>query len=643
MSNNLPLPNTGVNNPNLISNRYLLKQSLDAGSFGEVFLADDLKFNPPRVVAIKRLLSQFLNDPEVRADIEREASALARFNHPNILRVIDFDISPNQAYIVMELAEGGSLGQKIRPNPTQPPVGLPLAEVAWYLEQICDGLDEAHNAGLIHRDLKPFNILLDKRGHPLIADFGQATAIKNNLNNPQSSVVLDTTIIGTPAYMAPEQWLGQVSRASDIYAMGVITYQMITGRLPFHGTQDDLALQHTTAPIPKLKDRAPNLNYPPGLDEVIAGAMAKNPRQRIRPAMEFYRRFKAAIDHHFGAVLAPAVTNNPTQPAVPPATSTVASVPVAGLVIPPARPPTQIVARPVTLFKTLIGHTSLVLSIAFSPDGKTLASSSYDETIKLWDVDSGTLVTTLSDQSERSDGVWSVAFSPDGKTLAADSENKTIKLWNVDAGKVMGNFSGHAGAILSVAFSRSGRILASGSWDNTVKLWDVTHHNLIHTLSGHSHSVLAVAFSPDGKTLASASTDKTVILWNASSGQVLNTLTGHTSDVRSVAFSPAGTLLASASNDKTIKLWDMTSGKLMANLFGHTDQVSSVAFSSDGKLLASASWDDSIKLWDMGSGRLITTLSGHSSTVSCVIFSPYSKMLVSSSFDKTIKLWQLNL
>ena len=280
-----------LNDSNLIANRYRLHHQLGKGTFGEVFLAHDLKFEPPRAVAIKLLHSKFLNEPEVRADIAREASTLARFSHANILRVLDFDISPNQAFIVTELAEGGSLAHKIRPDPNQPPVQMPLQEVAHYLAQICDGLDEAHAAGLIHRDLKPLNILLDKRNHPLIADFGLATAVSSS----QSSVMVDATTSGTPPYMAPEQWMGQIGRASDIYALGIITYQLITGQLPFQGDQNAIAFQHLNAPIPRLIDRAPSLQYQPALDGIIAGVLAKDPRQRIRPAMEFYRLFNEAL------------------------------------------------------------------------------------------------------------------------------------------------------------------------------------------------------------------------------------------------------------------------------------------------------------------------------------------------------------
>jgi len=275
----------------VIANRYRLSQLLGKGSFGQVFYAEDVRFEPAKAVALKLLHSQFLNEPQLRADLKREASLLARFNHPNILQVLDFDITPDLAYLVTNLAEGGSLATKMRPDPTQPPVQMPLSEVAWYLEQLSEALDEAHAQGMVHRDIKPANILLDKRGRPLLADFGLAAA----LGSSTPSMLVDTSLSGTPLYMAPEQWKGQVSKASDIYALAVVVYQLITGQAPFQGNQAALAYQHLTEPVPPLSKYMPELVYPAALDEVLAEAMAKQPNQRIRPAGEFYRRFRQAL------------------------------------------------------------------------------------------------------------------------------------------------------------------------------------------------------------------------------------------------------------------------------------------------------------------------------------------------------------
>jgi WD40 repeat protein len=283
-------------------------------------------------------------------------------------------------------------------------------------------------------------------------------------------------------------------------------------------------------------------------------------------------------------------------------------------------------------------HSGSVSSIVFSPDGKTLASASADKTIKLWDVGSYRLITSLEQHTE---WVSSVAFSPDGKTLASASADKTIKLWDVGSYRLITSLEQHTGGVSSVAFSPDGKTLASASADKTINLWDVGSYRLIISLEQHTEEVGSVAFSPDGKTLASASFDNTIKLWDVGSYRLITSLEQHKEGVTSVAFSPDGKTLASASYDETIKLWDVGSFRLITSLEHHKEGVSCVAFSPDGKILASASYDETTKLWDVGSYRLIASLERHTEEVSCVVFSPDGKTLASASGDKTIKLWDV--
>ncbi|KAL5040787.1 hypothetical protein BDW71DRAFT_212785 [Aspergillus fruticulosus] len=256
--------------------------------------------------------------------------------------------------------------------------------------------------------------------------------------------------------------------------------------------------------------------------------------------------------------------------------------------------------------QTLEGHSDAVLSVAFSTDGRLLASGSSDRTIKLWDPTTGSLQHTLEGHS---DAVWSVAFSTDGQLLASGSGDRTIKLWDPATGSLQHTLEGHSSSVESVAFSWDGRLLASGCDDKTIKLWDPATGSLQHTLEGHDSVVYSVVFSRDGQLLASGSYDKTIRLWDPATGILKHTLEGHSGFVHSVAFSWDGQLLASGSGDETIKLWDPATGTLKHTLEGHIRFVKSVTFSWDGQLLASCSGDGTIKLWDPATGTLKHTIS----------------------------------
>ena len=286
----------------------------------------------------------------------------------------------------------------------------------------------------------------------------------------------------------------------------------------------------------------------------------------------------------------------------------------------------------------LPGHKSQVYGVAFSPDGKRLASASQGQAVILWDVESRKPLATLEGHKG---AVYGVAFSPDGKRLASASQDQTVILWDVDSHKPLATLEGHKDAVYGVAFSPDGKRLASASQDQTVILWDVDNHKPLATLEVQTGTVYGVAFSPEGKRLASAIDDGTVILWNVDSGQRLATLEGHTAEVYGVAFSPDGQRLASASFDKTVILWDVDRCKRLATLEGHKDQVLDVAFSPDGKRLASASEDKAVILWDVDSRKPLATLEGHTAEVYGVAFSPDGKRLASASLDQTVILWDV--
>ncbi len=284
---------------------------------------------------------------------------------------------------------------------------------------------------------------------------------------------------------------------------------------------------------------------------------------------------------------------------------------------------------------TLEGHTSRTNSVAFSPDGATLASSSDDGTIKLWDVTTRTEIATLEGPGG---GAFSIVFSPDGGTLAFGSWG-TIKLWDTATRTEIATLEGHTGAVSAVSFSSDGVTLVSGSGDATIKLWDIATRTEIATLEGHTEPVTSVSVSPDGGTLASGSWDSTVRLWDVTTHTEIATLEGHTYGVNGVVFSPDGATLASAANASVIKLWDVATRLPIAALEFQCGGWQSVAFSPGGGILAAGAGNAAVYLWDVITRERVATLTGHTGHVSSAVFSPDGSTLAAGSWDKTVNLW----
>jgi WD40 repeat protein len=350
------------------------------------------------------------------------------------------------------------------------------------------------------------------------------------------------------------------------------------------------------------------------------------PRGRTRAARSARRIGRLAAAGGLALVLGAAGCGSPTSSGTDsPGASPSASGPVAG---------------------TLTGHGSSVLSVAFSPDGKTLATGSVDNTARLWDVGTRAAKTTLTGAED----VRSLAFSPDGKTLATVYNNpgmvavsQPVQLWDLATGQVARSFAARSLTLRlrpnNVAFSPDGATLATAS-SMDVQLWNAaTGQQTGGTKDGGTGCGLA--FSPDGKLLAVGRAQGEIQLLDAAIGQVTATLTGHTKTVWSVAFSPDGKTLASGSEDGTIRLWSVASGQSTATLTGHTQNVNSVAFSPDGRTVASGGYDKTVRLWSVANGQSTATFTGHEGKVWSVAFSPDGKLLASVGDDPVVRLWNV--
>lgn len=285
-----------------------------------------------------------------------------------------------------------------------------------------------------------------------------------------------------------------------------------------------------------------------------------------------------------------------------------------------------------------VGHTDGVVSAQFSPDGKKIATNSHDNTVKIWDAESGKILIDIVGHSKY---VVSVEFSPDCSKIVTASWDSTAKIWDIETGKLYKVLSDHSNRVNSAKFSPNGRNIVTTSRDKTAKIWDAKTGKLLTNLVGHTSEIYSAQFSPDGNKIVTASGDNTAKIWDVKSGKFLADIVGHTYQVYTALFSPNGQRIVTISLSDTIKIWDAESGKLLTALIGHTERVNSVQFSANGKKVLSASSDNTVKIWDAESGKLLTTLNGHTARVNSAQFSPDGKKIITASYDNTSRLWDV--
>ncbi|HEY9734929.1 MAG TPA: protein kinase [Trichocoleus sp.] len=287
--------------------------------------------------------------------------------------------------------------------------------------------------------------------------------------------------------------------------------------------------------------------------------------------------------------------------------------------------------------RELIGHTSWVTSVAFNPKVATLVSGSLDDTLKIWNLQTGQLIYTLGGHPR---GVNEVEIGSGGQVLASCGDDDIVKIWNLSEGALLHTLKGHMRDVNSVAIGVNGFLLASGSEDMTIKLWKLDKGTLLKTLTGSAGMVRSVAFSPNEGNLVSGGLDNKVRIWDVQSGKQVRVLSGHLNTVNQVVVSADNKLIASASKDRTVRLWSLSLGTLLRTLSDHTQEVNGVAIAPDSRRIVSASSDGTVRVWDGQSGERMHILSGHTNSVLSVAVHPRGRLIASASADKTIRIWR---
>ncbi len=590
---------------------YRLIRLLGHGGFADVYLGEHIHLNT--LAAIKVLDARLTTDEITQ--FRNEARTIARLEHPHIVRVLDFGVEDRFPFLVMGHAPNGTLRQR-HPKGTR----LAPRQVLPYIKQVADALQYAHNEKLIHRDVKPENMLLDRNNQILLSDFGLAMA------SYSTSKERPRDVSGTIAYMAPEQTRGKPRPASDQYALGVVTYEWLCGTRPFNGTYQEIAVQQVLNPPQVLHEHEPTIS--PALEAVVLKALAKDPLQRFGCIQDFADAFEQACQ------------GTPVIESFQPALSTTLY----------SSQPATITPHQQNSFSTDRSPNSMVYTVAWSPDRRHIASGGHDRTVQIWDATTGFISFIYHGHAA---GVTAIAWSPDGHYIASVSLDKTVQVWNVDTGQEISAYQGHAGMIYAVAWSPDGKRIAStngGSTDTAVHIWDAATGERASTYQGHAYWTRAIAWSPDGKFIASGSL-REVQVWNAVNGSKISSYRGHEGWVRAIAWSPDGKRIASTSEDKAVQIWEVAKGKQIATYRGHSDWVGIIMWSPDGKRIVSASKDNGIQVWStehvpiMHSHKAqpqssVKIFRAHTDSVFAVVWLPDGNHIASAGGDGSVQVWQ---
>ena len=641
---------------------------LGHGGMGSVWLAERVDGLFTRRVALK-LVHPALLGRAIAERLAREREIVGSLDHPHIARLFDAGFAADgQPYLALEYVAGTPFTTYCDEH------RLPLRARLELFQQVLSAVQYAHAHLVIHRDIKPSNILVTSEGTVHLLDFGIAKLLTEGTARETELTQVGGRAL-TPEYAAPEQILGApITTAADVYALGVMLYELLTGERPYRLKRDSRgALEEAILQVdPVAPSRA-------ALGAAAAAARATTPRKLAKSlngdldTIALKALKKAPLERYatanaFGEDIARYLSGNVVL-ARPDS--------IAYRTRKFVRRHRMAIAAGGILLLTLAGGLAATTYEAAVASGQRdeafrahlrLLTQTAAERLKTGDLSGamGIMLEVLPRHGEsrayapealgvfeearaadaqllafvgHADKVNYATFSPDGQRIVTASADKTARIWDAASGREILRLSGHSAPLSGAAFSPDGGRIVTAADDKTARIWDAATGSPLAVLGGHADAVTSAAFSPDGRRIVTASADKTVRIWDAATGRPITVLSGHTDRVASAAFSPDGRRIVTAADDKTARIWDAASGRQLALLSGHRDRAWFAAFSPDGGRIVTASYDKSARIWDAATGKMLHELAAHTGPVSSAVFSHDGRLVVTASTDQTARIW----
>ena len=702
-------------------NRYSVRGMLGRGGMGRVLLMHDAYLG--RDVALKELIEDAAGSARPESSPKstqhlvrflREARVTGRLEHPSIVPVYELGRrADGQLYYTMRLVPGRTLKEVIEEAGTW----QERLRLLPHFMDLCQAIAYAHSRGVLHRDLKPANVMIGEFGETVVLDWGLAKQMGEHdsqdrgMVNRLRSMGLDVggtsedaaktavgALVGTPAYMAPEQArgdIGAIDERSDVYALGVVLYELLAGRLPFpdRGVAQVLhgVLYEEPEPVLSIEPSIPH-----ELAAICERAMQKQPEARyghVRDLADDVERFqsgrlvqtyayglrdhlrrfvarnKAAVGSGIVALLAVVVMALVAYSRVVVQRNRAeaergraeqefyfASVVAAQncfATYQPGHARKLLAACPEHLRnwewgyvqhlcnQEVLGgkiHDKTVYDASFSPDGRFFVTAGEDSLVKVWEVATADELHTLRGHGGT---VRTALYYPDGRRILSASHDGTARVWDAQTGQEILTIQAQQGRLWFAALSPDGERIATAGDDGTVKLWTARTGEALLTIRAHRGRAYHVAYSPDGSCLATSGEDRTARLWDAGTGAEIRVLEGHTATVKMVTFSRDGRLLATVGDeDCTARIWDAETGECLRTLALEANYITQAAFSPDGRRLATAGGGGRADLWSVATGLHLRSFA-HEGNIMAFTFDPSGCILVTGSTEGTLKVWDV--